>query len=96
MRQALIMSVFLLAACSGPADQAMRNSPDFRAGYADGCASASQEGADKRSQNMVRDEALYAGNPAYHSGWGNGFGTCRAMSASQAPMGDPLALPRTP
>lgn len=91
-----MMSVLLLAACSSPADRAMRNSPDFKAGYSDGCASASQEGADKRTQNMVRDEALYTRSPAYHSGWGNGFGTCRAMNAPRAPMGDPLAMPKIP
>ena len=96
MRLALLASLLLLTACSSPAQRALRNSPDFKAGYADGCASASQEGADKREQSLVRDEPLYAGNAAYHSGWGSGFSTCRAMSASRAPTGDPLAMPKTP
>ena len=90
------MSVLLLAACSSPSERALRNSPEFKAGYSDGCTSASQEGANKRDQSQVRDEALYAHSAAYHSGWGSGFGACRAMTASRAPTGDPLALPRTP
>ena len=96
MRLPFVMGLLLLAGCSSAADRSLRNSPDFKAGYADGCASASQEAADRRDQRPVRDEALYAGNRAYHSGWGSGFGACRAASASQAPMGDPLAMPKLP
>ncbi|HWC62750.1 MAG TPA: hypothetical protein VG501_03945 [Rhizomicrobium sp.] len=74
----------------------MRNSPEYRAGYSDGCASANLEGANKRDTGLNRDEAAYRNNPAYHSGWGAGFGACRAMSAPVSPAGDPLAMPRTP
>jgi hypothetical protein len=42
--------------------------PEFRQGYADGCASA--KGA------RVRDEARYR-DPRYASGWRDGFDICR-------------------
>ena len=94
MRLALLMSLVWLAGCAG--DRALRNSPDFKAGYSDGCATASLEGANKRGQSPIRDEAAYRANAAYHSGWGSGFGACHAATAAQAPMGDPLAMPRAP
>ena len=65
------------------ADRATRNSPDFKAGYSDGCASASLQGANPRDTGLTRDDAAYGANPAYHSGWGEGFGACRAMAAPQ-------------
>ena len=74
----------------------MRNSPEYKAGYVDGCSSAGREGANKRDTGMTRDEAAYRSNSAYHSGWGMGFGACRAMAAPVSPAGDPLAMPRGP
>jgi hypothetical protein len=96
MRALILTSLLLLAACSSPASRAMRNAPDFKAGYSDGCASASLEGANKRDTSLTRDEDAYRGNPAYHSGWGEGFGACRAMTAPQTPAGGPFGMPRTP
>jgi hypothetical protein len=74
----------------------MRSSPEFKAGYVDGCASAGLEGANKRETGLTRDDAAYANSAAYHSGWGAGFGACRAMAAPISPAGDPLAMPRGP
>jgi hypothetical protein len=74
----------------------MRNTPDYKAGYSDGCASASLQGANKRDNSLNRDEAAYQRNAAYHSGWSAGFGACRAMNAPVSPTGDPLAMPRGP
>ena len=89
----LAASAVLLAGC---ADRAVRNSPEYRAGYTDGCASANLAGANKRDTSLTRDEAAYRNSPPYHSGWGAGFGACRAMTAPVSPAGDPLAMPRTP
>jgi hypothetical protein len=87
------VALLLLAGC---ADRAMRNTPEYRAGYSDGCASATLEGASHRDTSLTRDEATYRSNPAYHNGWGAGFGVCRAMAVPASPAGDPLAMPRTP
>ena len=92
----LIMPFCRLAACASPANRALRNTPDFRAGYSDGCASASMQGANKRDSGVTRDDAAYQANAAYHSGWASGFGACRQMAAPQSPVGDPLAMPKTP
>jgi hypothetical protein len=93
MRKLILISLLPLAACANPA---LRNSPDYRAGYSDGCASASQQGANKRDTDLTRDDAAYQANQAYHSGWSTGFGACRQMAAPQSPVGDPLAMPKTP
>ena len=42
--------------------------PEFRQGYADGCASA--------RGGRVRDEKRFAGEPQYASGWRDGFDVC--------------------
>jgi hypothetical protein len=94
MRAPWIFLSLLLAACAAPASRAVQNSPEYRAGYSDGCASANLEDVNKRDPSLTRDEAAYRSNPAYHSGWGAGFGACRAMTAP--PAGGPLAMPRTP
>jgi hypothetical protein len=93
MRKLILIALLPLAACTSPA---LRKSPDFQAGYSDGCASANLEGANKRDTALTRDDAAYQANRAYRSGWGTGFGACRQMTMPQSPGGDPLAMPRTP
>ena len=44
--------------------------PEFRAGYADGCASS------KRSAGKVRDEDRFKRDNQYASGWRDGFDIC--------------------
>ncbi len=96
MRAMILLGLLLLAGCSSPASRAMRNTPDFKAGYSDGCASASLEGANPRDTSLTRDESAFRDNPAYHSGWGEGFGACRAMATPQALDGGPMQMPRGP
>jgi hypothetical protein len=96
MRALIMTSLLLLAGCASPASRAMQKSPDFKAGYSDGCASASLQGANPRDAGPTRDEAAYRDNAAYHSGWGEGFGACRAMAAPQSPGGGPFGMPRAP
>jgi hypothetical protein len=91
MRKLILISLLPLAACMSPA---LQKSPDFQAGYSDGCASARLLGANKRNPGLTRDEAAYQANAAYHSGWGSGFGACRPMAAPQGV--DPLTMPRAP
>jgi hypothetical protein len=90
MRKLILICLLPLAACTSAA---LRKSPDFQAGYSDGCASASMQGANKRGTGLTRDDGAYQSNKAYHSGWSSGFGACRQMSAQN---NDPLAMPRTP
>jgi hypothetical protein len=94
MRKLILLSLLVLAACASPAERALRKSPDFQAGYSDGCASASLQGANARDTSLTRDESAYASNKAYHSGWGEGFGACRAMAAPQGPGG--MTMPPSP
>jgi hypothetical protein len=96
-RLAALALLLALSGCASPADRAMRNSPDFKAGYSDGCASAGNEGANKRADDLIRDEAAYRSNRAYHAGWGTGFNACRSYQPSgnmppppgQGPIPDP-------
>jgi hypothetical protein len=85
----LLLPLFLaLSACAG----GRAGSADFKAGYSDGCASANREGgANKREDSTVRDEAAYRGNKDYRSGWGRGFGACRAMTRPSSPGAGPFS-----
>ena len=96
MRKLIFVGFLVLAGCASPADRALRKSPDFQAGYSDGCASASLQGANARDTSLSRDDSAYASNKAYHSGWGEGLGACRAMTAAQSGGGGPMAMPRSP
>ena len=79
----LLLLLPLLAGCAlfeSRATRAMRASPDYRAGYSDGCGSANNGSANPRADTRLRDESAYAGNAAYRRGWGEGFGACRGMA----------------
>ena len=96
---ALILLLPLLAGCSlfeSRATRALRASPDYRAGYQDGCAS-SNSSANPRADTQVRDRDAYAGNAAYRRGWNEGYGGCR--STTMQTQGNPMAgggLPTPP
>jgi hypothetical protein len=80
---ALFLSLPLFTGCAlfeSKATRAMRASPDYKVGYGDGCASASTPSANPRADTRQRDEDAYAGNPAYRTGWGEGFGACRGVA----------------
>ena len=81
----LLLPVLLpvLAGCAlfeSRATRAMRATPDYRAGYSDGCASAGNSSANPRADTRMRDESAYAANAAYRRGWGEGFGSCRGLA----------------
>src|ERR1700722_990783 len=89
--------LLLLAACESRADRTLRASPDYRAGYDDGCGTAGTQGANKREDPIPPDEQAYRSNPAYHAGWGTGFNACRMFQpqSNQPPAPDrsPIADP---
>jgi hypothetical protein len=91
-----------LAGCSlfmSKETRALRKSPDYRAGYQDGCNSGYGQGADKtQDAAFVRDEEAYRTNKAYRTGWGMGRSACRgtgytgtlpSASPSAGPVRDP-------
>jgi len=101
LRFALLAALATLAGCESAADRALRNSPDFKAGYSDGCASAGTQGANMRDTSPVRDEEAYRANRPYHAGWGTGFNACRGYQPAgnmpplpgQGPIADPNPRP---
>jgi hypothetical protein len=96
-RFAALAMVLALLGCESAADRALKRSPDFKAGYSDGCASAGTQGANMRDTEPVRDEESYRSNRAYRTGWGTGFNACRSYQPSgnmpplpgQGPIPDP-------
>ena len=59
------------------AQRAMRNNPNFKIGYADGCASANAQGTSYLG-DKVRDDALFQTSQPYRAGWSNGYTVCNS------------------
>ena len=87
---AALLIVLPLASCGLFANKeirTLRKSPDYRAGYQDGCNSAWGPGADKRRDDtIVRDDSMYQNNRAYHVGWERGLRACRSTGYNGAPL----------
>jgi hypothetical protein len=64
------------------AERAMRNTPNFKSGYSDGCATANAQGVNY-NRNQVRDDDLYKADKAYRAGWAAGVSSCKAGLATQ-------------
>lgn len=98
-RMMALAALLALMGCESAADRAMKRTPDFRAGYSDGCASAGTQGANPRDTDPMRDEAAYRTNRAYRTGWGTGFNACRTYQPGnnmppppgQGPIPDPYS-----
>src|ERR1700748_3712877 len=94
-----LISSLSLGGCESAQERALKNSPDFKAGYSDGCASAGTQGANPRDTSLSRDEESYRSNKAYRSGWGRGLNACRVYQPSgnmppppgQGPIPDPTS-----
>lgn len=87
---ALTLAALLLSACSmfeSSATRAMRTTPDYRAGYSDGCASANRP----TGTSVSRDDNAYKTNRAYSFGWNTGFQMCR--TSFPTPGAGPFAEP---
>ncbi|MBS0281005.1 MAG: hypothetical protein JSR25_07575 [Proteobacteria bacterium] len=97
LRLMALSAALALMGCESAADRAMKKTPDFRAGYSDGCSSAGTQGANPRDTAAMRDEAAYRTNRAYRTGWGTGFNACRTYQPGnnmppppgRGPIGDP-------
>ncbi len=71
-------------------DRAARNTPGFKAGYSDGCASATNQDTNY-THDQVRDENSYTSDRNYRAGWASGFTTCRTNlthNPSKGPIPD--------
>ena len=72
--------------------RALRKSPDYRAGYQDGCNSAYGPGADKSRE-------AWRTSKAYRAGWGRGNSACRSTGYTggalpgTTPYGGPVRDP---
>jgi len=86
---ACLLLLLPLAGCTlfqSKATRALHASPDYKAGYADGCAS----GQDSVSRApAARDEDAFAGNQAYGAGWREGASACRMMASPGMNMAPP-------
>ncbi len=76
LRITLLAAAAGLAGCASTADmQAMRESPSYHQGYGDGCATGTEE--DKSfSTKMTRDAYSFDNDPAYRTGWRQGYLEC--------------------
>jgi hypothetical protein len=78
----IVLLILPLAACSmfqSRQTRALRKTPDYRAGYQDGCNSAYGPDANKRNDDtVVRDNTQYKSNKAYRMGWDRGLNACRS------------------
>jgi predicted small lipoprotein YifL len=87
----VFVAVASLAGCGivfpNARDRAARNTPGFKAGYSDGCASANAQGTNYRN-DQVRDPA-YAHDRNYQLGWASGLANCRTNS-THAPNAGPI------
>lgn len=70
----------------------MRNAPNFKSGYADGCATANAQGTDY-GRSQTRDDSLYRVDKAYRAGWAAGVSACRSNLASGQPGTPQGAIP---
>ena len=99
MRTILVLLLVVpLAGCGlfeGKELRTLRKSPDYRAGYQDGCNSAWSPNADKRHDDtIVRDDKQYQNNHAYHVGWNRGLNACRSTGYNGGAM--PGTVPSGP
>jgi hypothetical protein len=64
----------------------MRRSPDYRAGYQDGCSSAPGPDANQRNGfDQVKDQQQFDANKNYRAGWNAGYTACRTSTPQSAP-----------
>ena len=93
----IALAVFSMAGCAvfgSNKDRTVQKDPNFREGYEDGCAAATNQGSDLRDR-PAGDKGLYANNETYRAGWSSGFQTCRRsdLEPNAMPGDNPVRLP---
>lgn len=71
-----------LTACVSAETRALRKSPDYRAGYDDGCSAATAAGTSYKGVAVRNDEA-YQSIKAYRLGWNSGYSSCRRTTPGE-------------
>ncbi|MBI3676899.1 MAG: hypothetical protein HY243_09830 [Proteobacteria bacterium] len=88
----IAIAALAVASCAvfgGPRDKALRRTPSFKEGYSDGCAAATNIGADYRREPGV--DPAYKNDRVYQAGYANGFQTCRrTISPPGSQPGNPI------
>lgn len=56
-------------------ERAGKETPGFKAGYSDGCASATVQDTNYRT-DTIRDDSAYQTDKHYRAGWNSGFHNC--------------------
>jgi hypothetical protein len=83
-RTIAVAATLTLAGCGillpSSRDRAAKNTPGFKAGYSDGCASATIQDTNYRA-DQIRDDNLYKTDKHYRSGWSSGFYNCRTNNS---------------
>ena len=85
-----VCTALALTACAH--HHRLHNTPNFRMGYADGCAAASGPGTSYRA-GPNRDEALYAKDGDYRAGWNIGYSSCRSRGEPTGSYGNSVPIP---
>ena len=80
----LVTALTSLAACAGT--HANTDSPDYGAGYSDGCSTGQSRGS-YPPQPVVRDNHAFENSADYKAGWRAGYNACLVR---QGGGGDPL------
>jgi hypothetical protein len=73
-------------------DIAAKNTPGFKSGYSDGCASATVQDTKYRKE-QIRDDNLYKTDKHYRAGWASGFYNCRTNRTHGATGPDSSPIP---
>ena len=75
-RHGLMLLAMLLAlgGCAGDSN-VNRDSPDYAAGYSDGCATGQARDTYPRGR-VTRDEEAFRHNADYKAGWRTGYNAC--------------------
>jgi hypothetical protein len=74
----MVLALVLLGCESPTMMMRMERSPDYEAGFADGCANAAAQGPGALKEPR-RNEMLYANNADYRQGWNSGNVQCRVQ-----------------
>jgi hypothetical protein len=75
----ICLATLTLGGCAvfgGPGDRALRRSPNFRAGYSDGCAAATAQSANPRDDK----DSLAGEDKIYKRGYAAGLQSCRTSN----------------
>jgi hypothetical protein len=78
---AVVLTASALAGCAvfgSSADRALRRSPNFKAGYADGCSAATAQTANPRDDK----DTLAGEDRIYRRGYAMGYQTCSQKPTS--------------